>query len=471
MGPGLLMLALGLLGSTRSVLSWDEVATADVARRSPVQIWNLAHHVDAVFSPYYLAMHGWTSLFGDSVLSLRLPSVLAMAAATALTGELGRRLLGGTAGAVAGVLVCLLPNISRYAAEARPYAWVCLMSVLALILLYRALEHPGAVRWLAYAGAVLGLGLGSLVALAALAGHAALLVVRLRREPSRRRSVVPAWSAAVAGALVLLVPLIWWGLHQRQTQLHWVPPMTVGAVYTFPKYLVGSTEVAWLLIGLLLMASYRMTRPVVEMVAAAALPLAVVCVVSFAGTSFWVNRYLLFVLLPAMIVVAAGLTRQRLDSRLRSTLAPLAVALTVVAAAAVPGQIAVRQPTFKNGSDYRTLAAIITRGQQPGDDIVLEQGRTMRAGLDYYLRHDAGRPRDVLVREPAAATATLSAAEYADPATPLASAPRIWLVAYGRRSDPATARPDLRQLLRNGFRRIDVWEVKSGSMALYVRGS
>jgi hypothetical protein len=27
-----------------------------------------------------------------------------------------------------------------------------------------------------------------------------------------------------------------------------------------------------------------------------------------------------------------------------------------VAAAAAPGQLAVRQPTFKNGSDYRTLA-------------------------------------------------------------------------------------------------------------------
>jgi hypothetical protein len=33
-------------------------------------------------------------VFGDSVLSLRLPSILAMAAAVAVTGELGQRLLG-----------------------------------------------------------------------------------------------------------------------------------------------------------------------------------------------------------------------------------------------------------------------------------------------------------------------------------------------------------------------------------------
>jgi mannosyltransferase len=442
-----------------------------VAHRFVPQIWNMAHHTDAVFCPYYLAMHVWTSLFGDSVLSLRLPSILAMSAAAALTGELGRRLLGSAAGAVAGLLLCLLPNISRYAAEARPYAWVCLMSILALLLLYHALDRPGAGRWAAYAAAVLGLGLGSLVAIAALIGHALLLITRFCRERPRWRSVVLPWSATVVGSLVLLSPLISWGLHQRQAQLYWVPPMTLGAVYTFPKYLVGSTEVAWLLIGFLLVAAYRLTLPVVEMVAAAGLPLFVVCVVSFAGTSFWVNRYLLFVLLPVVIVAAAGLTRLSFGARLRSTLPPLAATLAVFAAAAVPGQIAVRQPTFKNGSDYRTLAAAIIQRQRPGDDIVLEKGRTMRAGLDYYLRHDAGRPRDVLLRESAAITATLTAAEYSGPAARLASATRIWLVAYGRRSDPAAARPDLRQLLRNGFRRIGLWEVKNGSMALYVKRS
>jgi mannosyltransferase len=180
---------------------------------------------------------------------------------------------------------------------------------------------------------------------------------------------------------------------------------------------------------------------------------------------------MLFVLLPAMIVAAAGLVRLASGYGPRYRWAPPALALAVVAAAAAPGQVAVRQPTFKNGSDYRTLAAVIRRQQRPGDDIVLEPGRTMRAGLGYYLRHDPGRPRDVLVREPAAVTATLTATEYPHPATRLASALRIWLVAYGRRGDPATARPDLRQFLRDGFRRIGVWEVKNGSMALYARRS
>jgi len=132
--PGLLMLGLGLFESTRPVLSWDEVATADVAHRTAAQIGRLLPHIDGVFGPYYLFMHVWTAVVGASVLSLRLPTILAMAGAAALTGELGRRLFGVPAGVLAGLLLCLVPNMSRYAAEARPYAMVCFFSVLALLI-------------------------------------------------------------------------------------------------------------------------------------------------------------------------------------------------------------------------------------------------------------------------------------------------------------------------------------------------
>ena len=463
------MLVLGLLGSTVPVLSWDEIATADAAHRSPAQLWHLAHHLDAVFGPYYLSMHLWTALFGDSVLSLRLPSILAMAGAAALTGELSRRLFGPTAGAIAGVLLCLVPNLTRYAAEARPYALACLFSVLALLLLYRALEHPKAGSWAAYAAAIFCLGLCSLVAMTALAGHAAILIIEGGDGHPRRRSCVLPWSTAILSTMLALSPLIWWGLRQRPTQLHWVPPMTVGAVYNFPSNLAGSPEVAWLLIGFSVLAAGVLSRPVLEMIAATALPIIVVCVVSFVGPSFWVNRYLLFVLLPAVIVAAAGLTQVSRKSSSGVPALYLATAVAVFVAAVIPGQIAVRRPTVKNGSDYRTLAADIIGQQRPGDDIVFDKGRTMRTGIEYYLRHDAGRPRDVLLQKSAAATATLTAAEYADPVARLASAPRIWLVAYGRRADPAAARPDLRQMLRNSYQRISLWRVKNGSMALYTR--
>ncbi|MFI5895001.1 hypothetical protein ACIA5D_33370 [Actinoplanes sp. NPDC051513] len=87
-------------------------------------------------------------------------------------------------------------------------------------------------------------------------------------------------------------------------------------------------------------------------------PITLVLTVSAAGTSFWVIRYLLFVLLTAVTVAAAGLTWPARKSR---RWPGSALALAVFVAAAVPGQIAVRQRTVKNGSDYRTMAALIQR--------------------------------------------------------------------------------------------------------------
>ncbi|MFI5895002.1 hypothetical protein ACIA5D_33375 [Actinoplanes sp. NPDC051513] len=70
-----------------------------------------------------------------------------MAGAAALTGELGRRLFGVPAGLLAGLLLCRVPNTSRYAAQARPYAMACLFSVLSPLLLHRAAEWPPPARW------------------------------------------------------------------------------------------------------------------------------------------------------------------------------------------------------------------------------------------------------------------------------------------------------------------------------------
>jgi mannosyltransferase len=457
---GLLMGVVGLVGATRPVLSWDEIATADVVQRSVPQIWHLAQHIDGVLAPYYVAMHFWTALVGDSVFDLRLPSIVAMAVAVAAAAELGRRLFGASTGVVTGLLLCLMPDLSRYAAEARPYAFASLFATLSLVLLY------GASR-MSYSLSVLGLGLSHVVALSSLGSHAAI------RALQRERGWI-GWSVRVAAPMVALTPLFWWGTHQRSAQLYWVPPVTAGAVYTFPARLTGSAETAWLLIGLVLAAALvRPGRDLAEMLVAAAAPLMVVGAVSVVGPSFWVARYLMFVLMPAAVVAAAGMTAMARRLRLRSgmAMALLLGPLAVFAVAAAPGQLAVRGSTAKNGSDYRTVAAIIRDGQHPGDVIVYQSGRTMRAGVGYYLRHVAGAPPDVLVCASAANRELLTAAECPDPRARLAAAARVWLVVYGRRADPLTGRKDLAADLATRFRRVGVWRAKAATVGLYAHPS
>src|SRR6266545_4890425 len=88
--------------------------------------------------------------------ALRLPSVLAMAAAAGLLSILGARVAGRPAGLLAGLAFAVVPTTSRYAQEARPYAFAILFAVLASLALVWLLDRPGWPRAALYAVAVAG---------------------------------------------------------------------------------------------------------------------------------------------------------------------------------------------------------------------------------------------------------------------------------------------------------------------------
>jgi mannosyltransferase len=484
------MVCVGLVGAQRPALSWDEVTTADVARRSVGDIWRLLHQIDAVFGPYYLFMHAWTRLAGATELDLRLPSIVAMAAAVAATGELGRRLFSPLIGLVAGLILCVIPNTSRYAAEARPYAFTCLLSVLAVLLLLNVLARGRAWRWAAYGGVVVLLGLSHLIALTTLAGHAAMVLSDRRQRGSSRNLVV--WATTLAAAALVLAPIMWVAAHHRDVQLAWVNPLTPRGVRRGVGAIAGSVTTAWLLTGLALCARRRPGQRVVHLAVLALAPLALVAAASVLVAPFWVARYLLVVLAPTAILAAVAVTRP-VEVRLRQTLATrpggrgglrhvargclapvmcLAAVLTVLAFAALPAHRKVRGATAKNGPDYRSIARLINCHQRPGDAIVYEaRNRAMRAGTQYYLRRYHNSPRDVLQRRSAAKAGQLRADEYPDAATYVSGLDRVWLVVTGPQSDPIAGQPALRPLLTTRYQRIGSWNPKRAVVTLYRRHS
>jgi len=466
--PGLLMLAVALVGAGHPVLSWDEIATADAARRAPAQIWHLIQHIDGVFGAYYFLMHFWTAVAGTSELALRLPSIVAMVGAVALCGEIGRRLFDPITGTVAGVLLSLLPNTSRYAAEARPYAFACFFALLALLLLHRVLDRPGRARWWGYGFAVLLLGLAHVIALTTLGAHLAVLVQR-RHRPGWRR-ILAVWGVTVGTVVVALGPVFWLGMRERTAQLSWVAPLTLGSLWKFPGAVVGSVPGGWLLLGLALIAVLRPSRPLVEVMALALTPIAAVAAVSAFVAPYWVPRYLLVVLAPLALTAAVGLVHGVSRPAPRTLTVPVLAAVTLLALAVYPAQRTVRGATAKNGSDYRSAARIIARDLQPGDVIVYPaHSRTMRAGLDSYLRRYPHRPSDLLLTRDAADVGSLRAQEYPDPTGRLRGAARIWLFVYGTHPDPTTARRELRPALNAGFRRAGIWYPHRATLALFVR--
>ena len=462
--PALLMLIIGRIGIRRPALGWDENATWLVSRRTVAQIVDQAGHFDGVISPYYLFMHFWTAVFGDSEFWLRAPSLICVAAGVGLVGELGRRLLGPGVGLLGGLMLDLVPQLSRYAQDARAYGFAFLFGTLATLLLYRALQRPTWARWCAYAIVVMLLGFAHILALLILIGHAYAVI---SRSWPADRATIRRWFLATATAIGPVLPLIYLGLTQRGDQLDWIEDMSLRQVAAAPGDMFGSTAAGLLLIGLALTVRRPRKRVLRELAVLAVAPPTALIAVSFVTDSLWVPRYVL-VVLPAICLCAAA--------AMRAVPMRAAMALLLLTGVAVPAQSAVRGPTSHMGPDFRKIAQAITRNQQPGDVIVYGATGTwsLRAGIDYQLR-GGPKPLDVLLLTPAAQVGQLNAVQCPDPVACLGTPRRIWFFRYERPGKPL---PDagpltdaglLKDTLTRDYHQAGAWQATKADLILFER--
>lgn len=463
--PSCLTLAITLFQVDRAQLWRDELATWSAATRPVPDLVRLVGNVDAVSGPYYLLMHAWIRMAGDSVIGLRLPSVLAMTAAAGLTAVLGARLFGPRTGVIAGLLFAVVPSTSRYGQEARSYALVTLLAVGATLLLVRALERPRWSRWAGYGAAIAGLGLAHLVAVTLVAGHAvAVALARRRGEPHPMR-----WLMSCAAAGAGLVPLVVLGRGQQADQLDWVSPPGLAAVAGLPGGLTQAAAVGGVVAGLAAVGAASTGRWGVALAACLLLPPAVLLV---AGTAMpvWVPRYLVFTVPFGCVLAAAAVAAVRP----RAWVAGLAV-VALAAVLGVPAQAGLRTTHEWPRSapvDYRAAVRLITSHDRRGDGIVFSPrdggGKFLDTALAYYARGD--RPRDVLVRRDPVRRAGLWAEECDRPERCLAGTARVWLLVAGERGDPLRALPGPKAAaLSHGFRVERTWRVPGLSVAVLSR--
>jgi mannosyltransferase len=456
--PAVLMLVVGRYQLRRPTLGWDENATWIASQRTPGQIAELARHVDGVISPYYMFMHFWTAVFGDSEFWMRAPSLIAVAAGVGIAADLGRRLFDPAVGLLAGLLLVLVPQLSRYAQDARAYGLAFLFATLSTLMLYRALQRPSWPRWIAYAAVITLVGWAHILGLLVLAAHAVTTGARWRT--GRDRALI-RWLVVTPIAVVPVLPFIYLGLTQRGGQLDWIPAMTPDQVWLAPGDIFGSAAAGLLLVGLALVVRRPERRVVRELAVLAVLPPVVLIGVSFITSSLWVPRYVLFVV-PAVCLLAAAALRG---------LNPRALAaLILLAAVAIPAQEAVRRPASHMGADFRTISRVIARDQRPGDVIVYGTGGTwsLRAGIDYQLR-GREKPRDVLLTVPAAEVGRLAAVQCADPVACLGAAQRVWFFRQWQTGAPLSDAGPLTDTLRDEYREAGVWHATKATLVLFER--
>jgi mannosyltransferase len=210
--PGVLGLITGVYHLGVPPLWRDEAATKAIASRSVGQILATMPHDDVVHGAYYLVVHVFIRLFGSSNGALRLPSAIATAVACAVTALVARRLAagggrqagpaGGAAltGVTAGAVLALLPAMIRYAQEARSYAIVTMLAVIATYLLLRAIDGGRPRWWAAYGAAVFLTGLFNIFGLLIVVAHGLTLLAAGRggRGPAPAAGLADARGAGTA---------------------------------------------------------------------------------------------------------------------------------------------------------------------------------------------------------------------------------------------------------------------------------
>ncbi len=95
---------------------------------------------------YYLILHGWREIVGDSEFALRSFSVFLGVGVVVLTFALGRQLLdwaGWVAAAAGAIFAAINPALIYYSQEVRMYELLAFLAVLSTWLLIRLLQRPG----------------------------------------------------------------------------------------------------------------------------------------------------------------------------------------------------------------------------------------------------------------------------------------------------------------------------------------
>ncbi len=461
--PVLATAVLGWYGISGPVMWRDELATWQAATRSAPQLWQMVHHVDAVLGVYYLGMHFWIAVFGDSPAAMRAPSLIAMTGAAGLVALTGRRLGGFTAGLAGGMVFALIPSVSRFAQEARPYAFATFFAALATLFLLRALERPGWKRWSLYALAVAATGACNVLALCLLAGHVLVTAIHLWRpcegSTGGRREVAVGFCIAALASVTIDAPLIIEGHKQTAEQIGGLASPALsqltaqdGSLGLWPQ-LFSSTAVAVAVIVLAVLSLRGPSRRASAYCLLNALvPIVALWGISQGAVSYWYIRYLLFTI-PAWAAAAglgiAGIEPSKADLRGRRWSVVAVVALIILIGA--PDQSAVRQAEAHNWSnypvssgdipaDYQGAAYVIAKYEMPGDGIVFKRSDRWMVdiGIDYYLRGKA-TPTDVFLVKTPAEAGGLMAEECGHPALCLRGEPRLWVVYQGRDGDPNTA--------------------------------
>jgi mannosyltransferase len=373
-----LLLGISLLLRTRVIGTsfWiDEGITVGISSHPFSDIPSLLRQ-DGSPPLYYLLLHGWMRLFGESEAATHTLSLLFALACIPAAFWAADSVFGRRAGWIAAALAALNPFLSVYAQETRMYTLLAFLSIVATAAFVHAFVL-GRRRYVPVFAALLVLLLytHNWALMFGLATTAALFV-NLREDEDRRKRVRDALLAYGAAA-ALYAPWIPTLVFQiRHTGAPWSSPPSLGGLLAGPAALASSDGSAMALVlagGTGIAAVFRgphalVRRAVLAIIVVAVGTLLLAWLASEVSPA-WANRYFAVLLGPLILLGAVGLAH---GGRLA------AVAFVLIAAFWLAYHVSDRK------SNVKQVAAKAAPLLRPGD-LVVSTHPEQTPTLYYYL--------------------------------------------------------------------------------------
>ena len=351
---------------------------------------------------YYLLLHYWISLFGDSEASLRIPSALVgVVAVPAIYGVARRLMLERPAALLAALILAAgVPFHIRYSQEARTYELMLALSLLSFYFFIRlcrgdeARDRPGLAVGVGY---VLCTSLlmyshvyGLFVVMAQNLYVFGLVPFGAGGQRALWRPRLDRWVVLQGALLILYAPgfALLYGWVSSPGERGWITEPTVGSVYKALVSYAGSPTLLVVFAVLCGVAAFSLARKAPARLFLLSLwlviPLAVPICVSLVSTPIFSSRYSISVTPALYLLACQGLQVITISFSRPGIRGAVYAAVSVLVVALAAGNI-LSYYAKPNKPQWREAARYIEAEAEPGDVVVVAPGYHAEYALRHYL--------------------------------------------------------------------------------------
>ena len=249
----LIILALGLflrvygLGSEN--IWFDEAGSAYYAKQNTGQLIEAVSKIDCTPPLYYVILHYWTGMFGDSEFSLRFPSVLFSLFSIYILYKIGILLFNKNVGLLSSLIISISGFHIYYAQEARSYSLLVLLTLLSFYFFIKMLKNKNSSFSICYAATSILLLYTHIYGVFILIAQNVYIFTVFLISPKSSKLKINKWILLQSILFISYIPWIFLGLIKQVSTVnhfHWYDAPGILQIYvSFVQY-SGPSRISFL---------------------------------------------------------------------------------------------------------------------------------------------------------------------------------------------------------------------------------